>query len=525
MNELLTSSLIWRICAAVAAFLSRSFLGRSARLLGRLWRQSAIYGFFARLLCAPAAADTSVFRRVLDGCNAILHRIGRGFVTAVRGSLCCRIYGAVVRCGSESFFLGWLFRGGIGTLLLVAIAAYAPLDYLLRTLEPTVSVALWDEALMLVCLVWIAYQRMGSRKPLRSRAGAVDVWLLGYLVAALLLLLYTVNRYAVLVSIQGWRASLQYLLLFFLVTRLLRDEDDLKLMYRVMVVLAAAFALHGIWQFVVGVEIPSYWTDQAETAVRTRVFSIFKNPNIMGGYMVLFAPMAIGMAYASDTPAKKVFYWICGLCMCLGCLFTMSRGAWLALAVAAVLFALIVDRRLLALMAAAAVAACFLPFVRSRIGYLFTDAFAESNARAGRAKRWATAFGYLDDNHAWALGLGYGMYGGAVAAQNHVNPAFEYMYVDNYYVKIIAENGIVGLTAFLSSMAGLLWGGVRSCARTANTKNKPLCAGMLAGLVGILVHSFFESLWEEPYMMALFFAVAGMLIFTGFFCRDSAQTE
>lgn len=525
MNELLTSSLIWRVCAAVAAFLSRSFLGRFARLLGRLWRQSAIYSLFARLLGAPAAADTSLLRRVLDGCNALLRRIGHGFVSVLRGSLCCRIYGAVVRYCGESFFLGWLFRGGIGTLLLVAVAAYAPLDYLLRAVGPAALASVWDELLMLACLAWIVYQRMGSRKPLRSRTSAVDVWLAGYLIAGALLLLYTSKSFALSVNIQGYRASLQYLLLFFLVTRLLRDEDDLKLMYRVMVVLALAFALHGIWQFVVGVEIPSNWTDQAETAVRTRVFSIFKNPNIMGGYMVLFAPMAIGMAYASDTPAKKVFYWICGLCMCLGCLFTMSRGAWLALAVAAVLFALIVDRRLLALMAAAAVAACFLPFVRSRIGYLFTDAFAESNARAGRAKRWSTAFGYLDENNAWTLGLGYGMFGGAVAVQNPINATFEYMYVDNYYVKILAENGIVGLTAFLSSMAGLLWGGARACARTARTKNKPLCAGMLAGLVGVLVHSFFESLWEEPYMMALFFAVAGMLIFTGFFCRDSAETE
>lgn len=32
---------------------------------------------------------------------------------------------------------------------------------------------------------------------------------------------------------------------------------------------------------------------------------------------------------------------------------------------------------------------------------------------------------------------------------------------------------------------------------------------MLCGLVGVLLHSVFESIWEEPYMMALFFAVAG----------------
>lgn len=34
---------------------------------------------------------------------------------------------------------------------------------------------------------------------------------------------------------------------------------------------------------------------------------------------------------------------------------------------------------------------------------------------------------------------------------------------------------------------------------------------MLCGLIGVLIHSVFESIWEEPYMMALFFAVAAML--------------
>lgn len=515
MSELLTSSLFWRLFAALAAWLSRSPLGRFARLLGRLWRESATYGFFARLLCAAPKADGSLFRRLLDGCNAGVHRIGSRFVAVLRESFAYRIYASVLRALRESFLLGWLFAGGVTTLLLLLIAAVAPLDYIIRATGAETFAAIWDELLLVVCLLWIVYQRMSSKQPLRSRANAVDVWLAGYMLAGLVLLLYTSS--VVSVNITGYRASMQYILMFFLVTRLIRDDRDLLIMYRLMVFLAFVFALHGIWQYIIGVEIPWNWTDQAETAVRTRVFSIFKNPNIMGGYMVLFAPMAIGMAYASDSPAEKVFYWICGLCMCLGCLFTMSRGAWLALAVAAVVFALIVDRRLFALLLVGGIAASFLPFVRSRIGYLFTDAFAESNARAGRGKRWQTAFHYLDEYNAWDTGLGYGMFGGAVAMQNPINPNFEYMYVDNYYVKTLAENGIVGLTALLSSMAGLLWGGIRSCARNCGTKQKPLCVGMLAGLVGVLVHSFFESLWEEPYMMALFFTVAAMLIYFGFF--------
>lgn len=111
------------------------------------------------------------------------------------------------------------------------------------------------------------------------------------------------------------------------------------------------------------------------------------------------------------------------------------------------------------------------------------------------------------------------MYGGAVAVQNPVYSWIEYMYVDNYYVKILTENGIVGLSAFLLTLLGLLWNGFRACARTVKTKLNPLCVGMLCGLIGILVHSFFESIWEEPYMMALFFAIAGMLAYAGLLRR------
>ena len=178
---------------------------------------------------------------------------------------------------------------------------------------------------------------------------------------------------------------MEYLAVFYLVTHLIRDERDFREMYLTMVIIATVLALHGIWQFIIGVPIPASWTDAAEGAVRTRVYSIFSNPNIMGAYMILFAPMTIGLAYACERPSQKVLFWLCGLAMCAGCLFTMSRGAWLALAIAAVLFALLIDRRLLALMLVCGAVACTLPFVRSRIGYLFTPQFADSNARGGRA--------------------------------------------------------------------------------------------------------------------------------------------
>lgn len=522
MNALLKNSLIWRTVAALSAWVGRSPVGRASAVLGRLWRQSAIYGFFARLLCAEGFAARSRTAGFLDRVNAALCRFGRRIESVLRESLLFRIYAWIMRKGRESRTLGWLFAGGMTAILLALLASYALLDWLLRDVLALGAISsVWDEALMLLCLCWIVVKRIRADRPLRSAFTSLDVYLVFYLLVGVALLSLTSRFWDI--NITGFRASMQYILIFFLVTRLLRKERDLRLMYDVMVLLAFAFALYGVWQFIIGVEIPETWQDRAETAVRTRVFSIFANPNIMAAYMLLFAPMAIGRAYTCRTPAAQTFFWFAGICMCVACLFTMTRAAWMALVIAAVLFALIVDRRLFALMLLAGVAACFLPFVRSRIGYLFTPQFQESNARAGRGKRWETAFGYLDEHYAWNTGLGYGMFGGAVAAQNPINPDYNYMYVDNYYVKILVENGIVGLAAFLTSVLGLLWNGVRAVARSSRTGDKPMCAGMFAGLVGILVHSFFESLWEEPYMMALFFAVAGMLVFAGFLNREKEE--
>lgn len=519
MSELLKDSLLWRMIAAIAAWCGRTPVAKFFAVLKRCWCDSFLYQSVAHLLRKETATERSGLRKALDRLNGKLS--GSGYGDYVRSSVTYRLYGALMRKVRESYLFGKILSGGFTTLLLVLFAAYWPVDYLLRDILQMGTIAsLWDELLFLVSFVWLVHTRLNARDPIRSRLNSVDLLLGFYVAVGLVLLAFTRSNLSV--NISGFRASIQYILAFFLVVRLIRDDRDFMLMYNVMILFATVFALHGIYQYIIGVPIPSHWTDQAETEVRTRVFSIFSNPNILGAYMVLFAPMAIGQAYASESAAKKVLYWFCGMCMCIACLFTMSRGAWLALAAAAVFFVLIVDRRLFLVMLVLGIAACFLPFVQSRISYLFTANFQESNNRGGRAKRWATALSYVEHDNAWAGGLGYGIYGGAVAVQNPINQSYDYMYVDNYYVKILAENGIIGLSSLLFSMLGLTWNGFKAITR-ASGKKKPLCVGLLAGLLGILVQSIFESIWEEPYMMALFFVVAAMLIFEGFFSEKAEQ--
>ena len=522
MDELLRTSLLWRLFAALAALYHRTFLPRMFAAIHRAFAESLPGRALRRLLGGQPAVERSAYRRLMDRGNAWLCGIGAHVVPVLEDSLAYRIYRRVMAALRNSLLLGWLFAGGMTGFLLFLFSSYAIVDYLLRDVLQLAAIAsVWDELLMLFSLVWVIHRRVDTRRPLSSTANGIGLWIAFYLTVGVLLLMTV--RPAPTVNFTGFRASMEYLAVFYLVTHLIRDERDFREMYLTMIIIATVLALHGIWQFIIGVPIPASWTDAAEGAVRTRVYSIFSNPNIMGAYMILFAPMTIGLAYACERPSQKVLFWLCGLAMCAGCLFTMSRGAWLALAIAAVLFALLIDRRLLALMLVCGAVACTLPFVRSRIGYLFTPQFADSNARGGRAKRWATAIGYLKATDP-VFGMGYGMYGGAVAVQNPVLPWVEYMYVDNYYVKILTENGIVGVTAFGMMLLGLVGNGLRACVRTAKTRWSPLCAGMLCGLIGVLIHSVFESIWEEPYMMALFFAVAAMLAWAGLLRRRTQET-
>ncbi len=529
MDEMLRLSLLWRVVAAIGAFFGRLASGsRFLAALGRWWQASGTRRFLDRRFSAEAGfTEASGYRRLSQRLNDRLAGVSRP-LEWFRAGVVGRIWRGLFRWGEGSVLLGWMFRGGLTGVILTVLGLYCGVDYVLRdVLSVPVLSSLWDEALLLVSLLWILRLRMDRATPLEARTNPLDVPLLAFLALGFLLMNTVFDYYSI--AVDGYRATVQYMLWFFVVTRMLRDDRDFRTLYFAMVALATVIALHGIYQYIVAVPIPSNWTDQAEQSVRTRVFSIFGSPNIMGDYMVMFAPMAAGLAYYLPKTWQKLLAWACAFAMCFACLFTMSRGAWVAMAVAVVLFCLLVDRRLFALLVVAAVAAMFLPFVASRIGYLFTEQFAESTARGGRASRWHYGLNYLvESGHPW-LGLGLGMFGGAIAMQTKIIDQWDYFYLDNYYLKIMVEMGYLGFIFFVVLLAALVLIGLRCVRRSGlihragGPRMQPLAAGILSGLCGVLAHCYFENIFEEPYMMAYFWMMAAMLVYLGFFRPRAAQ--
>ena len=116
--------------------------------------------------------DESRTRRLLAGCN---ERLSGKSTSWVEFSVLYRIYRAVFTCGRGSRIFGWLFSGGMTAVLLFAIGLYVLIDYVLRDVMaiPVVS-SVWDEALLLLCIVWLIWERKKAPSAISPKLNPLD---------------------------------------------------------------------------------------------------------------------------------------------------------------------------------------------------------------------------------------------------------------------------------------------------------------------------------------------------------------
>lgn len=520
MKEILSGSLLCRLVMRLCAWYHEGAIARFLRAFSESYPYSKTKELYHHFVWTPMFVGEKAPRyiRFVDLWVRAAQRVGAW----ARQST---VYRAGCAAGRPlSGFLGGGLIGrvcrffGVRGFLIMAISMYLPLDYFLRAKAPAIVGSLWDEGLMALAFIYICWRRSKDATTRLTRATAIDTYIFMF-IGITFFLMCAVSPYPS-IAFDGFRAVVQYIFWFFIMVRLIEDDHDFAILYGTLVAVAVIIGLHGIYQFIVAAPIPAGWVSQTEESVRTRVYSITGSPNIMGSFLVLFAPMVAGLAYYS----KKTWVRIAAVgatgMMCLSILFTFSKGAWGGLAVAVLVFAIYLDRRLIALMAVGGAGALlFVPSIANRITYIFTSDYAEASARAGRSVRWETGLQMLHDNNEW-LGFGLGRFGGAVAMQNKIieeTEEFKYFYMDNYYLKTLVEIGYIGLIAFIFLLIGMSLWCLRSIGRTRRTDVHPLTVAMFSGMCGVLVHCYFENIFEVPYMMGYFWILAAAIVYLGYF--------
>ena len=450
---------------------------------------------------------------LLQRCSTALSRLGAGLRPQWEQSRTARLVSRVRRDVKESALLGRLARHGAGAVFLAVLAAYPLPDAAFHYLPPlNVLKNSWQYFLLGFGLLLILLRYLRAETPLRTRTTEAALPILQFLLVGLCLLA-AVFRFPK-VNYAGFFITMSGILWFFAVSRLYTGEDELFLFCRLSVFTAGIISIVGVLEYLFAIPIPKHWLEPGETEIRTRAFALFANPNQLGEYIELMLPMSVGLLLSVPERKEKCCIAVATLPMLAAGLFTMSRGAWLSITAAFLIFVLLENRRMLPVLLLAGACFLLLPFVFARLNFLFTDEFAYSAAKGGRLVRWQTAARELWQGNPW-LGLGFGMYGGEIANNNPVSDSLTYFWVDNYYVRILAENGIIGLVSYCLMQLGVLCAGVRAWLRLHGTRLRPLAAGLLAGLIGILIHCIFECAFDVGFVAALYWTFAALLLSIG----------
>lgn len=297
------------------------------------------------------------------------------------------------------------------------------------------------------------------------------------------------------------------MLSYLLVRTCFRDRKRLDFVMGAMITAAAFTALVGFYQVFIGY-VNMTWTDRnLFAALQLRVYSTFANPNVYGAYLLLVIPMAAGLMLYVKNPFYKLYAAGVAGVLVVALALTYSRGCYIALAGAVLLFMLLVEKRLIVLYALGLLA---MPFIlpAGMIARIVSIVNLTDTSTAFRLAIWQGSIRVLGDF--WMAGLGQG-----IDAYNQAYPLYSFAAVPsphshNLFLQVFLETGVVGLLAFLAVLACFFRTQFSFMRNTSDFGRKVLSAALTAGAVGFLMQGMFDHVFYNYRVMLVFFLYLGI---------------
>ena len=312
-------------------------------------------------------------------------------------------------------------------------------------------------------------------------------------------------------AIAGIRTLVEYTLFFVVINALVDDEETVKDMLHGMIVAVAIIAAYGIYQKLSGLESPKSWTySEKESNIKLRVFSTIGNPNALGGLLVLVTPVAFALMMWVKNWGWRILYGAATLIMMACLVLTYSRGAWLGFLAAMALYTLITRNKWLALVGIAGLAAA--PFVAGgvvdRLLLAFTPEYWAKASNQGRVEFWSRAIAIWKEYP--IFGTGIGTVGDSVAVVKKVPGA---TWIDNQYLKLLAETGIVGIIPYMLMILTPIVNGFKAVffAENRNTFLFAVNAGITSAIFGMMVENVTAAIIENQINSTTYWVLVGLL--------------
>jgi O-antigen ligase len=365
------------------------------------------------------------------------------------------------------------------------------------TLGRGITLRLEDFLLLSIGLSWLARTAVDKtiglfrNTPINQPIGA-------YILACLLATLWgkitgDVNGFAGFFFVLKY---FEYMIVFFMVVNYVKTKHQAENLLVCLFLTCFIVSIYGLLQIPSGIRVSAPF----EGAVG--------EPNTFGGYLVFMGALVVALMDHLKDLRVRLGLAVLLIVLIISLLYTQSRASYLALIPAYVVLSFFSRRKfylLAGLIVAAALSPVIVPRVaKERVAYTFTQPEARGQIQFGKLRLDTSAsariIGFREALLAWRKSpfLGYGVTG--------------FRFMDAQYPRILVETGIVGMLAFIWLIYALFRVGFNTWREAQDDLPRGLSVGLIAGLVGLLVHAIGANTFIIVRIMEPFWFLVGIVI-------------
>ena len=342
-----------------------------------------------------------------------------------------------------------------------------------------------------------------------------------------MLLFFLVMFYATITSISFWTSASEFLIpvtglifLFIMVNRLDTPEklDDFLVMLAIAGLIVASYAVYDYYYGPSALQIHKGWVDaDLNPELSNRAAAIFDNPNLLANYLVLLTPLSLAGVFASPKSWRKAVFALTAVATTTCLMLTSSRGGWIGLAAALVVFCLL--QRPVLTTVSLGVAGLALPLgttfmarvlPASIMNRLVSISSLKDSSNAFRIDTWKGALALIQDHWPTGVGLGRFAFNRVYATYLVANASVPHSH--SLYLELMSEFGILGTGLFLWLFLRLFRLGLK-LRSAASGFIRHYNAGVIAALAGFLTHSTIDYfLWYYKLGVLIWLLVGVVLI-------------
>lgn len=460
MSDVLKNSLIYNLIASMGNWFSRQF--NDSRIIGRFLREGHM----------RETSEKSVFAKVF---YAIVYLFKKIFSVLRLNML---LEGSIFKMPFLWCFFAVVFAPVLPTMGVLALAMAGFLSL----------------AIKLFC-----------EKDFKLRYNPLNKYILIY---ALVYIAATFTSVTVKGSFKGAVLSVAFMLFYFVVINAVQTKKQLYILTFFFVCFGVLISLYGFYQYMNPTKFSGSWIDtEMFSDIGFRVYSTLGNPNVLGEYLLLTIPLAVSFFFSVNGIIKKGFFLIVGGIQMLCLILTYSRGCWLGILFAAMVFLILLDRRFILLVI---IGIILLPFVlpETIINRFMSIGNMSDTSTSYRFYIYLGTISMLKDY--WICGVGPG-----TAAFNIVYPSYAFdsitaPHAHNLYLQTMCDTGISGIVMLLA----IIYRVFKSCAigikNVSDKRDKIFIIGAISSLCGFFLQSMFDYTFYNYRVMFLFWAVIGL---------------